>query len=71
MITRYIDRSYISYFNLLIYDMDFKTCYLRLEEISNLIKNTTIIDIDQLVALQEEAKQLYDFLTKQLAEHND
>lgn len=48
--------------------MDFKTSYLRLEEICAIIKNNSILDIDELIQLQEEAKSLYEYLTHRLSE---
>lgn len=45
---------------------DFKTAYERLQEIANYLKSDQIIDIDQLVVLQEEAKILYEFLHNKL-----
>ncbi|MEY3232690.1 MAG: hypothetical protein RLZ54_705 [Candidatus Parcubacteria bacterium] len=46
--------------------MDFKTAYQRLEEINYYIKSEEIIDIDKLIALQEEAKALYNFLQEKI-----
>lgn len=48
---------------------DFKTAYLRLQEIAQIIKSTPVIDIEELMKLQEEAKSLYDFLQAKL--HKD
>ncbi len=45
---------------------DFKTAYLRLQEIAQIIKSSTIIDIEELVQLQAEAKSLYEFLQSKL-----
>ena len=45
---------------------DFKIAYMRLQEITQIIKSTPVIDIEELMKLQEEAKTLYDFLQKKL-----
>jgi len=45
---------------------DFKTAYERLQEIASYLKSDQIIDIDQLILLQEEAKTLYEFLQSKL-----
>lgn len=45
---------------------DFKESYERLQEISEILDSQEIIDIDQLIKLQEEAKKLYTFCNKKL-----
>lgn len=47
-------------------NQDFKTAYLRLQEINAYLKDNQIIDITELVGLQNEAKLLYEFLQKYL-----
>lgn len=42
--------------------MDFKTAYLRLEEIVKYIKTNQVIDIEELLRMQEESKELYEYL---------
>lgn len=46
--------------------MTFKDAFLRLEEIEKLLQSNELLDIDEIVALQQEAKKLYDECTKQL-----
>jgi uncharacterized metal-binding protein len=51
--------------------MDFKTAYQRLQEIVVYIKSNQIIDIEELISLQEEAKILYDFLQTKLGKAHE
>lgn len=44
----------------------FKESYERLMEISNLLDNQDIIDVDELIILQVEAKKLYTFCNTKL-----
>lgn len=44
----------------------FKESYLRLQEISNLLDKEELIDIDELIKLQDEAKKLYTFCNTKL-----
>ncbi|MBT3727069.1 hypothetical protein HOG21_05290 [bacterium] len=39
----------------------FKESYERLTKISNLLDNEEVIDVDELIKLQSEAKKLYSF----------
>ncbi len=61
---RYKKSIYSWYKNPMI--QDFKTAYERLQEIASYLKSDQIIDIDQLILLQEEAKTLYEFLQSKL-----
>jgi len=45
---------------------DFKTAYLRLQQIAQIIKSTPVIDIEELLKLQSEAKELHEFLQSKL-----
>lgn len=42
-------------------DMTFVDAYNRLKEISQLVANDDMVDVDNMEVLQEEAKMLYDF----------
>ncbi|MEA3387486.1 MAG: exodeoxyribonuclease VII small subunit [Patescibacteria group bacterium] len=44
----------------------FKSSYERLQEISNLLDNEEVIDVDELIKLQDEAKKLYTFCNSKL-----
>ena len=44
----------------------FKKSYERLSEISNLMDKEEVIDVDELIKLQEEAKKLYTFCNTKL-----
>ena len=44
----------------------FKQSYERLMEISNLLDEQEIIDVDELIKLQDEAKKLYTFCNTKL-----
>lgn len=44
----------------------FKESYERLMEISNLLDKQEIIDVDELIKLQDEAKKLYTFCSGKL-----
>ena len=46
--------------------MKFEEAYKRLKEINDMLKDEELIDIDKIVSLQKEAKQLYDFCEKEL-----
>ncbi|HMY80642.1 MAG TPA: hypothetical protein PLW93_01670 [Candidatus Absconditabacterales bacterium] len=46
--------------------MTFKQAYERLGYISDYLSTHQVIDITELVALQKEAQQLYEFLNNQL-----
>jgi len=47
--------------------MNFETAYLRLKEIHTILTTQEIVDIDKLLVLQKEAKELYEFLTERLS----
>lgn len=40
--------------------MTFKEAYLRLQEIHELLQTAEMIDVEEIVKLQEEAKVCYD-----------
>lgn len=44
----------------------FKNSYERLQEISNLLDNEEVIDVDELIKLQDEAKKLYTYCNSKL-----
>ncbi len=44
----------------------FESAYKRLQEINHEISTQDIIDIDKLLLLQKEAKELYDYLQERL-----
>ncbi|MDP2090320.1 MAG: exodeoxyribonuclease VII small subunit [Candidatus Gracilibacteria bacterium] len=50
---------------------NFKDSYNRLQEISNILDKEEVIDVDQLIKLQEEAKKLYNFCNSKLKELDD
>jgi exonuclease VII small subunit len=45
----------------------FESAYKRLQEIHNDISTQEIIDIDKLLLLQKEAKELYEYLQERLS----
>ncbi len=45
---------------------NFKDSYKRLQEISDILDKEEVIDVDQLIKLQEEAKKLYVFCDSKL-----
>lgn len=45
---------------------DFKSAYLRLQQIAALFKSGEILDVNEMITLQEESKQLYEYLQTQL-----
>lgn len=45
----------------------FESAYKRLQEIHQEISTQEIIDIDKLLLLQKEAKELYDYLQERLS----
>lgn len=45
----------------------FESAYKRLQEIHQEISTQDIIDIDKLLLLQKEAKELYDYLQERLS----
>lgn len=47
-------------------EQTFKKSYERLTEISNMLDKEEIIDVDELIKLQEEAKKLYTFCNTKL-----
>ncbi|MBP7007880.1 hypothetical protein KBB05_04105 [Patescibacteria group bacterium] len=53
-----------------LFDMDFKTAYKRLQEISEYLKSQEVIDIQELIALQSEATSLHEFLQSSLLNNN-
>lgn len=46
--------------------MTFEQAYKRLEEIYQLCMSSQVIDVDKMIALQEEAKTCYDLCQKTL-----
>ena len=66
---RYKKSIYSWYNNPMI--QDFKTAYERLQSIAAYLKSDQIIDIDQLMILQEEAKVLHEFLQSKLLNSSD
>lgn len=44
----------------------FETSFHRLQEIKELLAWQTIVDIDQILALQDEAKSLYDYCSARI-----
>jgi hypothetical protein len=40
---------------------DFKTAFIRLRQIQQDLEREEIIDVDKLIELQKEAKELYEF----------
>lgn len=46
--------------------MTFKEAYLRLQEIHQMLQNNDMIDIEEIMRLQEEAKACYDLCQKML-----
>lgn len=40
--------------------MNFAEAYKRLQEINTLLQSQDLVDIEHIVALQKEAKELYD-----------
>lgn len=45
------------------YTMTFKEAYLRLQEIHQMLQTSDMIDIEEIVRLQEEAKACYELCT--------
>lgn len=46
--------------------MTFSKAFLRLKEISDILDNEDIIDLDKLLKLQDEANALQDYCQKKL-----
>lgn len=46
--------------------MDFEKAYKRLKEINQILKSKDIIWVDEIIKLQKESKELYDFCDKEL-----
>lgn len=46
--------------------MNFEQAYIRLKEITETLKSKDIIWVDEIIALQKEANQLYEFCDNQL-----
>lgn len=46
--------------------MTFKEAYLRLQEIHQMLQTSDMIDIEEIVRLQEEAKACYELCTTML-----
>ena len=44
----------------------FKESYERLQKISTILDNEEVIDVDELIKLQDEAKKLYVFCNTKL-----
>jgi hypothetical protein len=49
----------------------FSQAYQRLKEIALLLKSDNLIDIDQIVQLQDEAKHCYELCQTTLKKHTD
>lgn len=47
---------------------NFKDSYVRLQEISDILDKEEVIDVDQLIKLQDEARKLYTFCDSKLKE---
>ena len=50
---------------------NFTQMYYRLQEIADYLKSSQIIDIDEILALQQEAKKLYTLLDDMLKKTNE
>lgn len=46
--------------------MDFTTAYQRLQEIAKILQNQDMVDIQKLLDLQKESKELYEFCSAEL-----
>ncbi|MBP6256511.1 exodeoxyribonuclease VII small subunit [Patescibacteria group bacterium] len=46
--------------------MTFKEAYLRLQEIHQMLQTSDVIDIEEIVQLQKEAKECYDLCQEML-----
>lgn len=46
--------------------LSFEQSYLRLKEINDLLQSDGILDVEKIIALQKEAKELYEQLDKLL-----
>jgi len=49
-------------------NINFKQAFERLKQISDILDKEEIIDVDNLIKLQEEAKKLYLFCNSKLQE---
>lgn len=45
----------------------FESAYARLKEIHRLLHTQDLVDIDAIITLQQEAKELHDFLLSRLS----
>jgi hypothetical protein len=50
---------------------NFKTAFLRLREIQEKLETEEIIDVDELINLQKEAKELYEFCESKIKKLDD
>lgn len=50
---------------------NFKTSFLRLREIQEKLETEEIIDVDELINLQKEAKELYEFCESKIKKLDD
>jgi len=50
---------------------NFKTSFLRLREIQEKLEDEEIIDVDELIELQKEAKELYEFCESKIKKLDD
>ncbi len=50
---------------------NFKTAFIRLREIQEELENEEIIDVDKLIELQKEAKELYEFCESKIKKLDD
>lgn len=51
--------------------MTFKEAYRRLQEIHQLLQNTDVVDVEELVKLQKEAKECYELCQSLLKKSSD
>jgi|GEM_PF-3352628 len=52
-------------------DITFEEAYTRLKEIHDLLQSRDMVDIDQIMALQKESKELYVFLDNIMKKNAD
>ncbi len=46
--------------------LTFEQAYTRLKEINDTLQTSEVIDVEKIIALQKEAKELYEYLDKVL-----
>lgn len=52
-------------------DITFEQAYTRLKEIHDLLQGRDVVDIDKIVELQNESKELYVFLDNIMKKNED